>query len=142
MFERIIERALTAIRSAAADGSLLHHQDLINILYRWRDFLDDPAEPRAYTDLLLEDDEALVILAREFTGESWSQGMGLTGLGDRVSQRHVRAQIESESGILDVTRFRTELERLQSSGDLDEASQTIVDTLFDAWDRRSSGRDD
>jgi len=34
------------------------------------------------------------------------------------------------------------LERLQSSGDLDEASQTIVDTLFDAWDRRSSGRDD
>lgn len=138
----LIERALTAIRSAAADGSLLHHRDLISILYRWRDFLDDPVEPRAYTDLLLEDDEALVILAREFTGESWSRSMGFTGLGDRVSQRHVRAQIESESGILDVTRFRTELERLQSSGDLDEASQTIVDTFLYAWDRRLSGRDD
>lgn len=138
----LVERALSAIRAAAADQSLTHHKELIYILYRWRDFLDAPDEPRAFTDALLDDDDALVVLAGQFTSESWSQSLGLTGLGDRVSQRHVRAQIDEESDIIDVPRFRSVLERLQASGDLDEASQETVDGFLAAWDRRRSGRDD
>ena len=91
---------------------------------------------------MLDDDDALVIFAREFTGESWSQGMGLVGLGDRVAQRHVRAQIDEDTDILDVQRFRTELERLQASGRLDETAQKTVDDFLEAWDNRRDGRDD
>lgn len=139
----LVERTLTAIRAAAADGSLLQHQDLIRILYRWRDFMDnDPAEVRAWTDPLLLDDQALLVFARELTGESWSMGMGVEGLGDRVSQRHIRAQIDENTDILDVDRFRTQLERLQSSEQLDEQSQKTVDDFLSAWDRRRSGTDD
>lgn len=139
----LIERALTAIRAAAGDGSLLQHKDLIYILYRWRDFMDnDPTEVRAWTDPLLADDEALLILAREMTGESWSQGMGFAGLGDRVAQRHVRAQVDENTDILDVDRFRAELERLQAGGQLDEPSQKTVDDFIEAWDRRRNGDDD
>tara|TARA_R100001244_G_scaffold74392_2_gene59423 strand:- start:3357 stop:5513 length:2157 start_codon:yes stop_codon:yes gene_type:complete len=138
-----VGQALTAIRAAAASRSLLQHQDLTYILYRWRDFLNgDPAEVRSWTDPLLDDDDALVIFAREFTGESWSQGMGLVGLGDRVAQRHVRAQIDEDTDILDVQRFRTELERLQASGRLDETAQKTVDDFLEAWDNRRDGRDD
>ena len=138
----LVERALAAIRNAAADGSLLHHTDLFYILYTWRDFMgNDPAEVRAWTDPLLNDDNALVIFARELTGESWSQGMGLAGLGDRVAQRHVQARINEDTDILDVDRFRAELERLQASGQLDEPSQKTVDDFLAAWGRRRDGRD-
>ncbi|MCY4463314.1 MAG: P-loop NTPase fold protein [Albidovulum sp.] len=139
----LVDRALAAIRIAAADGSLLHHNDVFYILYRWRDFMgNDPTEVRGWTDPLLNDDNALVIFARELTGESWSQSMGFPGLGDRVARRHVRAQIGENTDILDVDRFRVELEHLQGSGQLDEPSQKTVDDFLVAWDRRRDGRDD
>lgn len=139
----LVDRTLTAIRAAAADGSLQQHNDLIHILYRWRDFTNnDPTEVRAWTDTLLADDDALVIFAREMTGESWSQGMGFQGLGDRVAQRHVRAQIDENTDILDVDRFRAELERVQASGQLDEPSQKTVDDFLEAWARRRNGEND
>ena len=44
--EPLTERALGAISAAAEDGSLLHHKDLLSILYRWRDFSGDPQSVR------------------------------------------------------------------------------------------------
>ena len=41
----------------------------------------------------LKNDKAISMLAQAFTGESWSQGMGMFGLGDRVSMRNVRASV-------------------------------------------------
>jgi len=138
----LVDRSLAAIRTAAADGSLLHHKDLFYILYGWRNFMgNDSTEVRAWTDPLLNNDSALVIFARELTGESWSQGMGIAGLGDRVAQRHVQARIDENMDILDVERFRSELERLQTSGQLDEPSQRTVDDFLEAWDRRRDGHD-
>ena len=88
----LIESALKAIRLSAADNSLLKHQDLIEILYRWRDFLDnDPAEVRAFTDPLLENDAALVIFARKSIGETWSQGVK-----DRVAKRGIKLLIDKQ----------------------------------------------
>ena len=140
--EDIRERALEAIRSAANDMSLIKHRDLISILYSWRHFQNgDATEIRGWTDKLLDDDEALVILAQELTGESWSHGMGWDGLGDRVAERHIRAQISDDVDILDVAQFRTSLERLQSSGTLGQENQQIVDQFLAAWDQRENGED-
>lgn len=139
----LVERALSAIRSAAVDGSLLSHKNLIYILYRWQSFLeDDPTEVRAWTDPLLSDDNALVVFARELTGETWSQGLSFAGLGDRVAQRSIRAQIDENMKFLDIGRFRVELERLQISRKLDKLSQKTVDEFLEAWDRRIDGTDD
>ena len=139
----LIEDALEAIRSSAREGSLLNHQDLIYILYRWRDFLgNDPSEVRAWTNPLLENDEALVVFARALTGETWSQGMGFVGLGDRVPERGTRAQISESTDILDVDAFRGRLETLQGAGTLDEEGQKTVDDFLEAWRRRREGRGD
>jgi len=139
----LVDRTLREIRASAADSSLLQHKDLIHILYCWRNFMDnDPTEIRAWSDSLLADDKALIILAKELTGETWSHGMGFHGLGDRVAQRHTRAQIDENTDILDVNRFRTELERIQVSGQLDEPSQQVVDNFLEAWRRRRNGEDD
>lgn len=138
----VVDRALSAIRTAAADGSLLHHKDLFYILYRWRDFMgNDPTEILAWTRPLLNDDEALLIFARKLTGESWSMGMGFSELGDRVARRQIEVRIDEDTDILDVPRFRAELERLHASGQLDQPSQSTVDEFLLAWDRRREGSD-
>lgn len=136
--------ALNAIRSAAADMSLLKHQDLIYVLYRWRDFLNnDPSEIRKWTDGLLSNPEALVVLARGLTSQSWSMGMGGFGaLGDRVSMPTIVAQIGDETDILDVQAFRKALEGLVTDGTIDDASLTTVKEFLEAWDRKQSGREE
>jgi predicted KAP-like P-loop ATPase len=134
-FEPLTRRALVAIRAAAAGGSLLHHQDLHYILYRWREFLDnDPAEVRAWTDGLISDDKALVILARAMTGLSWSMSTG-----DRVSKASTTAQIDNDTDILDVTAFRTGLERIRDEATLDAECLEAVRTFLYAWDRKARG---
>lgn len=140
--DSLVSRSLSAIRQAAEDNSLLQHKDLINILYRWRNFTNnDPTEVRIWTDKLMKNEAALVLLAGKLTGESWSHQMGFHGLGDRIAQRHVRAQIDENTDILDIAKFRSQLENIQNSGSLDKESQKTVNNFLEAWDRRQNGED-
>lgn len=136
--------ALAKIRALAADGSLLKHPDLMYILYRWREFLgNDPAEARAWTDGLMANDEALVILARAMTSQSWSMGIGgLGSLGDRVSRATTRASINPKTDIFDIDVFRAGLERVSASSPLDEAALADVRTFLNAWDLQTKNPDD
>lgn len=135
--EGLIQDVLKAIRALAQDNSLLYHQDLIEILYRWRDFLDnDLSEVRAWTDPLLQNDEALVIFAKEFTGKTYSQGVGICGLADRVAKEGIRVQKNEVTDLLNVEEFLARLERLQTAGTLDESAQKIVDDFLEAWRRQ------
>ncbi|MGB7046404.1 MAG: P-loop NTPase fold protein, partial [Methylocella sp.] len=137
-------RGLAAIRATAASGSLLHHQDLQYILYRWRDFLDnDPAEVRAWTDKLISDNKALVILARAMTSRTWSMGMGGFGsLGDRVAKASPTAQITDDTDILDVDAFRAGLERIRDEAKIDAECLEVVRTFLNSWDRQRRGEHD
>ena len=128
----LVKHALKAIRSSAANGSLLNHQDLIAILYRWQDFLDnDPSEVRAWTDSQLENDAALVTFARELTGETLSQRMG-----ERIPRRNKQVRIEENTGIFDMDRFCSRLEALQEAGTLDEEKHKIVEVFLETWRKR------
>ena len=142
VIDELVDRALSAIRAAAVDGSLLQHEDLLYILYRWRDFRDnDPTEVRNWTDSLLGKDDALVILAKKLVGESLSYSIGWSGLGDRVPKRAVRLQIDDNTDILDVAGLLKALRHLKAGGALDDESQTIVDSFIDAWQRRGESHD-
>ena len=138
----LVEEALRAIRSSAKDGSLLYHRDLISILYRWRDFLEnDMSEVRAWTDPLLQNDEALVIFARELTGKTYSHGIGVFGLGDRVAKQEIRVYINEATDILNVEEFLAGIERLQAAGTLNEDAQKMVDNFLEACRRLQKGGD-
>ena len=133
---RIVEDGLNAIRSSAQDGSLLYHQDVISILYRWREFLEnDPSEARAWTDSLLQIDEALIIFARELTSYTYSQGVGVFGLADRVVKQEIRVNINEAKDILNIEEFLARLESLQAAGTLNEDEQIIVDNFLGALSR-------
>jgi hypothetical protein len=138
---RLVERALVAIREAAANGTLLQHKDLGYILYRWRDFLDgDVSEVRAWTDGMMGNDGALIVFARMMTGQSWSMGMGGFGsLGDRISMPTTTAQIDEDTEILDTRAFRAGLERIQDEATMDHHALEAVRLFLDAWDRNLRG---
>ena len=128
----LVEHALKAIRLSAIDGSLLEHQDLLEILYWWRDFLDnDPSEVHAWTKPLLENDAALVIFARMLTGETLSQYAG-----ELTPRRSKRVQIDEDADILDVGMFLSRLKTLQEAKTLGEKEREIVEDFLDAWHRR------
>ncbi len=139
----LTKRALNAIRTSSADGSLLVHKDLLYILYRWIDFMGgDPTEARAWTDSLLDDRKALLILVKVMTGASWSMGMGGFGsLGDRVSKRTVRAQISDDSPVIDARKFRAAIEKIANDKNSSNDEIASIQTLLSAWDHRARGED-
>ena len=129
--DELIESALKAIRLSAANNSLLNHQNLIDILYRWRDFLDnDPSEVRGFTDPLLENDAALVIFARKSIGETWSQGVG-----DRVAKRGTKLLIDKQADIFDIPMLCSRLEALLKADTLNEEDQKTVQNFLEAWQK-------
>jgi len=141
--EPVRKLALDTIRTAAANGSLIDHRDLVYVLYRWRDLLGgDSTEVREWTGARILEDPSLVALARDFTGRSWSMGMGGFGsLGDRVSKVTVVAQISDDTEIIDPDAFRARLKEIAASGKLNQDDLNTVQTLLDAWDRKRAGND-
>lgn len=144
VLEPLRRLVLESIRAAAAGGALIGHKDLVNILYRWRDFLDgDTTEVREWTGARTLEDEGLVALAQGFTGHSWSMGIGGFGsLGDRVSKATVKAEVGDNTEIIDPKAFRERLDALVARGSLSEENLRIVQTFLAAWDRQRSGTDD
>lgn len=130
-------RALNAIRTSCADGSLLFHKDLRNILYSWVHLMDgDPMEARAWTDSLLDDRKALLILSKAMIGESWSIEMD-----DRVSKRRDTALISDDSPEIDARRFRAAIEKIANDKNSSEDEIKTTQVLLSAWDKRNMGED-
>ena len=139
----ITELALNAIRDAANNGTLLTHNDLLSILYRWSEFMaNDPSEVREWTDSLIKNSKASVVLTRAMTSESWSMGMGGFGnMGDRVAKRSFRAQISDDTKIINVGEFRRALDNIANSEELDPDERKVVQQFLIAWDRQKERGD-
>ena len=131
----LVERVLAAIRRAARDDTLLQRRDLMYTLYRWKEFAEDGgAEVKAWLADRMQRDDGLVVLAKALTGESWTTGLGGFGsLGDRVSRRHVRAQIRDDFDFFDPPWFRAELERIVREQRLPVDDLEAVRVFLDAW---------
>jgi predicted KAP-like P-loop ATPase len=136
------EHALKAITNAAAVGDLISHPELPSILFRWRDFTDgDETSVKKWTNSQLAIDDAVAMLANAFTGESWTHGGGMFGVGDRVATRIIRASVDGLESIVDVEKFRYRLEELEKRDDLDNELKEKVSTFLEGWRRRDAGYD-
>lgn len=138
--EPIKRTFLAKVRSAAADGSLIKSPDLGHVLFRWLEFGGDSTEVTSWTADRLAEDSSVASLARAFTSESMSHGMGGFGaLGDRVAKRTPTAQIKYLHDILDVARFRIRLEEMERSTTLSKADLETVATFMKALRRQEKG---
>ena len=129
--DRLFTQALSAIRQAASNGSLLNHKRLRSILYIWGQLLDNnSSEIRNWTDNLLDDDVALVILVKHFTGET----QHFSGPNDHIGRREPHIKISQMRDIIDLKEFCSQLKRLQYAGTLEDDDQKLVDLFLDLWD--------
>jgi predicted KAP-like P-loop ATPase len=139
---KVKEFAIGAIESAAANGQLLFNPQLPYILFQWKDFVGDGGvNVKAWTAKQLKNDQAVSMLAKAFTGESWTQGMGMAGLGDRVAMRDTRASVSGLDQIMDVSEFRRRLEEIEKSEPFDKEQKESVLVFLEAWRKQETGND-
>lgn len=132
--------ALNTIRSAADTGELVSHPQLAFILFRWREFCeDDGLEVKKWTGEQLKIDESVSMFAKAFTGESWSQGMGMFGMGDRVAMRSIIASVNGLDKIMDVDQFRKRLEEIEKKESLNNELKDNVLIFLEAWRKQEKG---
>jgi predicted KAP-like P-loop ATPase len=127
-------KALTRIRNAAKSGELAGHRQLGYLLYRWREFVeDDGEEVKQWTLEQLDHDDKVVNFAKAFTSHSWSQGLGIGGLGDMVAKRNTRANVESLNAVMDEERFRARVEELAATNTLVASDTEAIREFLEAW---------
>lgn len=127
---------LKRITIAASDGSLIRIPDLLRPLYLWRHFLDDDASLRDWMAERIEEDESLVMLARELTSHSWGQSSE-----DLVSVRSDRASVSGLSAFMDPDRFRANLVALKPRLEQDSVEAETVGRFLKAWEYRDEHGD-
>ena len=133
--------AINTIKSAAETGNLISHSQLLSILYRWKEFLEDNGDTvKDWTKQQLKLDKSVSMLAKAFTSESWSHSIGMFGLGDRVAMKKLIASDGLEK-IVDVKKFRHCLEKIEKSETVKKDLKENVVIFLDAWRRRESGID-
>jgi predicted KAP-like P-loop ATPase len=130
------QRALLGIRSASQSGELAKSKRLAYLLSMWRDLADDDgAEVKAWTATQMKDDGMIATFAEAFTSYSWSQSLGMAGLGDRVAKRNTRANVDQLDSILDKPALRARVEQLALTNAPDDGGDAICEFLS-AWKRR------
>ncbi|MDN4632786.1 P-loop NTPase fold protein [Sphingomonas sp. PsM26] len=127
---------LDRIRAAAADGSLMDIPDLMRPLYLWMHFLDDDTEIREWMALRIEEDASLVKLAGELTTHSWGQSSD-----DLVAIRSDRASVGNLEEIMDLDRFKSNLNRLVDRLEAGSDDHQTVDRFLKAWAYRDEHGD-
>jgi len=141
--DELTDRARGRIRDAARSGALLSTRNLLDVLFRWREFSDGPhGEVRAYTDQQLGDHRFVVSMAETVTSVAWVTNLGFDGMGDRVSRGSVHIQMEGLDTILDVPRFLSRLDEV-GSGVLNDSDNEILSRFregFKAYESEQAHR--
>ena len=130
-------QALSRIRQAACDGSLLLTKDLAYVLFRWRDMEGDKTDVVVqWSTQAIASNDSLVILAKAFLSVAYSYS-----IGDRVTRRQDRANVDGLETLMDVTQFRSRLAEVSNDRSLDQENRQIVQRLLEAWQARDHGDD-
>lgn len=105
--EEFIETALAKLRAAAAEGSLTEQHRIISLLYTWRRLAGEHGtqEVRNWTDAALSNAAFIVTLARHLPSSSWSFGMGMDDMGDRVQRETRLVEDEAHAELLSIERL-------------------------------------
>jgi predicted KAP-like P-loop ATPase len=133
---------LARIRAAGQSGELLNARRLARLLFVWAELAkDDGAEVKAWAVEQFKNDAAIATFARAFTRYSWSQGLGMAGLGDIVAKRNTRAGVESLDRVLDLASLRSRVEELDARNSTDVDGVAIHEFL-EAWRRQDKNPHD
>jgi hypothetical protein len=123
---KLTATVLERIRHAAANGELPKLRHLLSVLFRWREFSDTPDEVKQWTDTHLAENDFVVLLAEAATSTSWTAGLGLDGMGDRVSRGLPYIQMAGLDAVLDVGRFLARIAEVEELMTDDRSKQVLA----------------
>lgn len=133
--DKVRELVIRRIEELALNGGLIDHKHLTRILYFWHDNSvadHEKAKAKAWTTGQINDDINASKIARALTSESWSQGLGMNGLGDRISIRNIVVNTNGAEEIIDVPALNKRLEEIQMSGALATPYNAYIDDYLSA----------
>ncbi len=120
--------ALKSIESAAKDGSLIHHKDVITILYRWINYNDNnPGVVKTWTEKLFNEPSSMASLARGMISISFSMTAG-----DRVAQKSDRINVKQDTEVIDFPLFIQKLNELLAANKFSVADAHTVNRFLTA----------
>ncbi len=125
--------ALSKLRAAAADGTLLDRRGLASLLFEWRRLSPEGNdEVLRWTRSSIANNHFVVAMANAMTSVGWAQGMGLNGMGDRVARRTIRVNAEPFREIIDVAALDSRVDELIACQELNEADRLALETYRNA----------
>jgi predicted KAP-like P-loop ATPase len=117
------EITLDKIRDLAAKGKLKLDQNIVSILYRWKQWSGNQ-ESSVWLQSQIDDNLKNVLLTiKAFISNSYSHGMS-----DRIATKHTKISIKGISNFVDLVDFEKKVRELSESG-LDDNERSLV-TLF------------
>ncbi|GMO78767.1 KAP family P-loop NTPase fold protein [Bradyrhizobium ottawaense] len=139
--EALYAIALKRIRTASKSSELASSKRLGYLMFRWRDLAADQGlKVKKWAKKQMKVDAMIAVFAKAFTSHSWSQGVGMFGLGDTVAKRNTNANVESLDQVLDRNQFRKRVEEVAAKGGTDDAAKAVSDFLS-AWKKKDAGDD-
>ncbi len=134
--------ALKRIRAASKTSELASSKRLAYLMFRWRDLAaDEGLEVKRWARKQMKVDKMIPVFAKAFTSHSWSQGMGMFGLGDTVSKRNTNANVDLLDKVLDRDQLRKRVEEVAAKGGTDDGARAVSDFLT-AWRKKDAGTED
>ncbi|MBV8548298.1 MAG: hypothetical protein JO126_02435 [Alphaproteobacteria bacterium] len=133
--EALVKLAAERVEADANNNLLGKIEDLMRFLYAVRRMLPNGAEEvLKITSSALKDDDFVLNLAFSSVGQTWSQGMGMIGLGDLVAVGKSKINKTDISNVADLDVFMKRLIEVRDGGKLSADQQEGLKAFFQLWD--------
>jgi len=131
----LVKMAMQRVKTDAKSNKLGKIERLMPFLYEiWRMLPNGPEEVLQITKTALKDDDFVLNLAFSSVGQTWSQGMGMVGLGDLVAVGKSKVNKTDISNVIDLDAFMARLIEIRDSGKITEARQKALGAFFQLWE--------
>lgn len=134
-------RDLSVRRVQANSSELLKQRELLRMLHNWK-HLSDASEVRRWTDTQMVEERFIVLLAENFVHRSWSQGLGIGGLGDVMPKKNEYLNTRAHAEIVDIERFKRVVNELleRNNPALSPEDRAILERFEATPERDEQGR--
>jgi len=120
------------VSKAAESGELLSAVDLAYILLRWRDWQDGDYVKK-WIEIHEEDEDFIVSLLTSMLQVRFSHGLGIGGLGDRVSQKTYYINLKYLREFIDPERIEPLVVKILKNKDLEPRQKLALETFLDCY---------
>ncbi|UZD91918.1 KAP family P-loop NTPase fold protein [Cognatishimia activa] len=131
---------LHLVRQLSGDrDKLLERDDLISLLFRWRDYSGGLTEPKTWVDSVIDSDEGFCMFLRKATSVGWT-----TTVGDRVSRKTEGFEKSTISNFIGIHEALERAERLAGTSIEKRFSSELgnLRTHLDLWLQEEESEED